>query len=573
MLLSFDRFKHANHLQAVEITIMSESNRLSLMQKMHDQFASNHSKMNKTIKLLKRNHRWSEMIRDVKQYVRNCHTCRRAKVAKNKYHELLNSLSILDRSWTDITFDFVTDLFDNREYNAILMIVDRLSKMHHYISCIIDENDTTIEETIKLLIQHVWKLHELLTTMISNRDSQFIFFVWNTICRMLRIKAKLFIAFHSETNEQSEIFNQKMKRYLRAYVNHQQDDWADWLSMTEYASNAFISVTTQMFSFLANYEFESRMSFDQIEFDENTTRERVNRFRSKEIIFTMKNIWKFAKEHMKKNQIDQAKYANKHKTIASNYQIEDRVWLFIKNIQIDRSSRKLNHKMLESFKILKKRESSYKLHFSNEINLHSIFHISLLRKNFENSLSEQIISSSSSVMIDDEQKFDVEDIVDFRLINRASNKRLQYKVRWVEHFSDRKWYSAKNFDHAIKIVVDYHHRYSNKSSSHSIIVSLIINRIMRVNWIKRDMNDAQNLIQKILNRMKKEMNSTIKYSIFSVDRNVTNVKTASQDSFVIKTTSVERTLFNQKKEKKVVSRSRVIHSVKWSVSWRISKRD
>jgi hypothetical protein len=41
---------------------------------------------------------------------------------------------------------------------------------------------------------------------------------------MLKIKAKLFIAFHSKTNEQSEIFNQKMKRYLRAYVNHQQDD-------------------------------------------------------------------------------------------------------------------------------------------------------------------------------------------------------------------------------------------------------------------------------------------------------------------------------------------------------------
>jgi hypothetical protein len=41
---------------------------------------------------------------------------------------------------------------------------------------------------------------------------------------MLRIKAKLFIAFHSKTDEQSEIFNQEMKRYLRAYVNHQQND-------------------------------------------------------------------------------------------------------------------------------------------------------------------------------------------------------------------------------------------------------------------------------------------------------------------------------------------------------------
>jgi hypothetical protein len=85
-------------LQAVEITIMFESDRLSLMQKMHDQLASSHSEMNRTIKLLKRNHRWSEMIRDVKQYVRKCHTCRRIKATRDKYHELLNSLSILDRS-------------------------------------------------------------------------------------------------------------------------------------------------------------------------------------------------------------------------------------------------------------------------------------------------------------------------------------------------------------------------------------------------------------------------------------------------------------------------------------------
>ncbi len=55
ILLSLERFD--KNLQAIELIIMFESNRLSFMQKMHDQFASNHSKMNKTIKLLRRNHR------------------------------------------------------------------------------------------------------------------------------------------------------------------------------------------------------------------------------------------------------------------------------------------------------------------------------------------------------------------------------------------------------------------------------------------------------------------------------------------------------------------------------------
>jgi hypothetical protein len=85
--------------------------------------------------------------------------------------------------------------------------------------------------------------------------------------------------------------------------------------------------------------------------------------------------------------------------------------------------------MLESFRILKKRDNSYKLELSVEMNIHSVFHISLLRKDLDDFLSRQIISSSSSIVIDDEQKFDVENIIDFRLVSRTSNKRLQYKIR------------------------------------------------------------------------------------------------------------------------------------------------
>jgi hypothetical protein len=289
-------------LQAVELTIVLEQDRLSLMQEMHDQFASDHSNVNKIIRLLRRNYRWSEMIRDVKQFIKNCHTCRRAKVVKNKYNELLNLLSISNWSWIDIILAFVIELFESRNYNAVFMIINRLSKMHHYISCTTNENETTIEETAKLLIQHVWKLHELLITMIFDRDFQFISLVWNIICKILKIKTKLFTAFHSKTNEQSEIFNQKMKRYLRAYVNNQQNDWADWLFMTKYAFNAFISIIIRMSSFLVNYEFESRISFDHVQFEKNTIKKRINKFRKRKIVFIMKNIWKFAKKYMKKSQ-------------------------------------------------------------------------------------------------------------------------------------------------------------------------------------------------------------------------------------------------------------------------------
>ncbi len=80
--------------------------------------------------------------------------------------------------------------------------------------------------------------------------------------------------------------------------------------------------------------------------------------------------------------------------------------------------------MLESFKILEKLSASFKLDFSDEMNIHSMFHIFLLRRNLNDLHSNQIISSSSSVIIDKKKEYDVKNIIDFRLIERCDNKQL-----------------------------------------------------------------------------------------------------------------------------------------------------
>jgi hypothetical protein len=234
--------------------------------------------------------------------------------------------------------------------------------------------------------------------------------------------------------------------------------------------------------------------------------------------------------------------------------------LFNRNIQIDWSSRKLNHKMLKSFKILNKRESLYKLDFSDDINLYSIFHTSLLTKNLEDFLSKQIIFSSSSIVIDDEQKFDVKDIIDSRLTKRSINKRLQYKIKWVKHSSNRKWYSIENFENAKKIVADYHQRYFDNSRSHfliiqSLFISLMTHLTNSFSWAQKSIQKTKNTNENILNKMKKEMKVSIikQTSIFNIERNNINAKTINQDCLVIKTISVERILFNQNWKKNNVT--------------------
>ncbi len=129
-----------------------ESNQLKLniIREVHDQFASKHSNVRRTCKYLHKWYYWSQAKQSIKKYIRNCHICKRSKSSKD------NSLSISNRSWMNIIMNFVIELSKNKkEFNVILMIINRLTKMHHYLFCVAQEDETTIEKTAQLLINHV----------------------------------------------------------------------------------------------------------------------------------------------------------------------------------------------------------------------------------------------------------------------------------------------------------------------------------------------------------------------------------------------------------------------------------
>jgi hypothetical protein len=149
--------------------------KLNIIREVHDKFVSEHSDVRRTCKYLHKWYYWSQAKQSVERYIRNCHICRRFKASRDKYSELLNSLSVSDQSWTNIIMNFVIELSKTKnDFNAILMIVDRLIKMHHYVLCTTEEDDMFAKETTKLLINNVWKLHELSSIIMSNRDSQFV---------------------------------------------------------------------------------------------------------------------------------------------------------------------------------------------------------------------------------------------------------------------------------------------------------------------------------------------------------------------------------------------------------------
>ena len=128
---------------------------LTVIRDVHDQIASGHPGYQKTISFIARNYYWPGLKKMVQRYIQNCHSCRRAKALRDRYNDLLKPLPIPSRLWTDVTLDFLTGLPISNDYNAILMVVDCLTKERYYIPCTINKNGTTTEATAQLLLQNV----------------------------------------------------------------------------------------------------------------------------------------------------------------------------------------------------------------------------------------------------------------------------------------------------------------------------------------------------------------------------------------------------------------------------------
>ena len=93
--------------------------------------------------------------------------------------------------------------------------------------------------TLADLFYHKWVLQGAGTpqAIISDCGVVFTSKFWSSLYYFLRIKRKLSMAFHLQTDGQMECQNQTLEQYLKAYVVYQQDDWGTWLPMVKFTYN------------------------------------------------------------------------------------------------------------------------------------------------------------------------------------------------------------------------------------------------------------------------------------------------------------------------------------------------
>ena len=158
-----------------------------------------------------------------------------------------------------ISADFITKLPLVQGYDSILVLVNRLTKMVHFIPTI---EKILVEELARLFRDNIWKLHRLPKSIISDRESQFAAELMRELNKILEIKNKMLIVFNPQTDGQTKRINQELEQYLRMFIDHRQEQQPNQLETTEFIYNNKMYLSTKTLPFKANYGQDPRMGFE-----------------------------------------------------------------------------------------------------------------------------------------------------------------------------------------------------------------------------------------------------------------------------------------------------------------------
>ena len=149
-----------------------------LVCKAHGGGLMGHFGVRKTLEVLHEHFFWPKMKRDVERVCVRCITYRQTK-SKVLPHGLYTPLLVPSAPWFDISMDFVLGLPRSRNgRNSIFVVVDRFSKMRHFISCHKIDDATHIAN---LFFREIVRLHGVPRSIVSDRDVKFLNYFWKVL--------------------------------------------------------------------------------------------------------------------------------------------------------------------------------------------------------------------------------------------------------------------------------------------------------------------------------------------------------------------------------------------------------
>src|SRR5258706_4064460 len=160
------------------------------------------------LELVSRNYWWPGLSRYVAKFIAGCDTCNQTKTCRMQRVGKLISNKVPDRCWQVISIDMIGELPDSKGYNAVLMVVDRLSKWIHAIPTVTSLGSARVAW---LFLEHIWCHHRLLEEVISDCGPAFVSNFTRELTALLGVKLTPSTSYHPQTDGQTEHLNQELE--------------------------------------------------------------------------------------------------------------------------------------------------------------------------------------------------------------------------------------------------------------------------------------------------------------------------------------------------------------------------
>ena len=368
--------------------------------------------------MVTRNYWWPGVTKEVKRYVEGCDQCQRMKNRAEMPAGKLKPNQVPERPWQHISVDFITKLPVSKGHDLILVVCDRFSKMSHFV---VTTEKTTAEGLVRIFRDNVWKLHRLPESVISDRVPQFAAGMMKELNKMLGIETKLSMAYHPETDGQTERTNQELEQYLRMYVNHRQNNWAEWLATAEFAFNNKIHTATKMSPFQVNYGREPRMGFD--------IRKKGKNEKAEEFVKEMKERHEEAKVVLVKSQEEIKRQANRNRKEVEEYRVGNKVLISTKDFSkelMKRATKKLTEKFIGPYVVRKiVSENAVELKLLVSLRVYPVVNVRRLVK-YREQVEGQKKIPPPPVKVAGEKEYEIEEILD----RQEKRGKMKYLVKW-----------------------------------------------------------------------------------------------------------------------------------------------
>ena len=364
-------YRHDDYLfKEGRLCIPQGSIREVLIREAHEGGLMGHFGVTKTLHILKEHLFWPKMRRDVERMCERCVTCKKAK-SKVLPHGLYLPLPIPDSPWTDISMDFVLGLPRTRTgRDSIFVVVDRFSKMAHFIAC--HKTDDAVN-VANLFFKEIVRLHGIPRSIVSDRDVKFLSHFWRTLWSKLGTKLMFSTTCHPQTDGQTEVVNRILSTLLRSIIKKNIKTWEDCLPHVEFAYNHAVHSATKMSPFEVVYGFNPITPLDMLPLPYEQVTNRDGQSKADYV----KKLHQQVKDNLERRTQQYEKQANKGRKRVT-FDVGDWVWIHFRKERFPTQRRsKLLPRGDGPFQVVEKvNDNAYKLDLPGEYNVSATFNVS-----------------------------------------------------------------------------------------------------------------------------------------------------------------------------------------------------